>query len=334
MKKIRCIICILLVLTCSIFMCSCENGGRLSFGTGNVGGNYYLYGSTFSHFLSEDNDKIKVNVKATAGSAANIRLIEKGFLDIGIVQSDMLDDAYSGTGAFQNSKCSKIRTLAGLYMEECQIIVREDSDIYSVSDLYGKKVSVGEKESGVVKNAEHIMSVNGISGNMVDKINLSISDAASKLESKEIDALFFTSDAPATSITELAKNTEIRVIPLDNETVKRMINNYNGYTACTIPANTYAGQTEDIQTIGVKAVLVASSKLSDERAEQILSTLFKNNSEIAHSTAASELDYNFAVSGIKTPFHNGALKWYKKQNIDINENMDSTEKSNSETAEN
>ncbi len=41
-----------------------------------------------------------VDVKATAGSAANLRLLQQGFLQLAIVQSDTLQDAANGQGDF------------------------------------------------------------------------------------------------------------------------------------------------------------------------------------------------------------------------------------------
>lgn len=62
---------------------------------GNPGGIYYAYGTTL-HEL----DEAGVTVKKTEGSMANMRLMKEGFLDLAIVQSDILAEAAYGTGDF------------------------------------------------------------------------------------------------------------------------------------------------------------------------------------------------------------------------------------------
>lgn len=322
MKKT--IICISLFLLCMAVFCSCNGKNKISFGTGNTGGNYYSYGNAYAQLISADDENISVDVKSTAGSSANLRLIQQGFLDIAIVQSDTLMDAYNGDGAFSDIPCTEIRALAGLYTEECQVVVRAESDIYSISDLYGKRVSVGEEESGVSKNAEQIMQVNGILSDMADRVYLSFSDEAKALKEGTIDAFFCTAGSPAPYVSELAESTAIRIISLDETTISRITDEYSGYTVCTILAGTYAGQTEDIQTVGIKAVLAAGNDISDDTAKMLVNTLFSHSAELQAATGFSELNPDFAVNDIPVPFHEGAAQWYAQQGITVNTDADST----------
>ena len=121
-------------------LCSCGQSGTLKLGTGNTGGNYYSYG-TMLHELDENG----IEVKKTAGSQANLRLMNEGFIDMAIVQSDVLSEAVNGVGDFENEPVSGVRAVAGLYDEAFQIIVRSESDINSIADLKGKKISVGDE---------------------------------------------------------------------------------------------------------------------------------------------------------------------------------------------
>lgn len=325
MKNIKKLMCILLSVVCALLMCSCRSADKLAFGTGGIGGNYYAYGSAYAQLIGAENEKLSVEVKATAGSAANLRLIQQGFLDIAVVQSDMLTEAYNGENSFAEMPCRSIRALAALYTEECQLIVRADSDIYTVSDLYGKTVSVGEEESGTLKDAELIMQLGGLVNGSVKKENLSFSDSAAALENGTIDAFFVTAGLPTTAVTELAKETAIRIVSLDEKIIDRMTDGDSDYTVCTIPANTYAGQTEEVRTVGVKAVLVASGRISDDTAEQLVRILFDHSSELYYATSASEFDVDFAVSGISIPFHSGAAGFYEEQGVTVNTNADKAE---------
>ena len=121
---------------CYSCFCSCCKRSEIKLGSGNDGGIYYKFADTLS-----DIDESITNIR-TAGSQANMRLLKDGFINMGIVQSDVLSEAVNGTGDFNGNKINNVRAVAALYMESFQIIVPADSDIQTPADLKGKKVSV------------------------------------------------------------------------------------------------------------------------------------------------------------------------------------------------
>ena len=69
---------------------ACGQKGRLRIGTAGEGGNYNSLGKALSQTLQKDPYKINVEVKTTAGSAANIRLLSQDYLELAIAQSDVI----------------------------------------------------------------------------------------------------------------------------------------------------------------------------------------------------------------------------------------------------
>lgn len=301
--------------------CSRGDSSPIRLGTGGIGGTYYSYGTAFCQQVGEDTD-YQMTAKTTAGSAANLRLLSQNFLEMAIVQSDTLEDAAHGTGLFEKDGALKgYSAVASLYVEPCQIIVPADSPIDSIDDLMGLKVSVGEEESGVIRNAEAIMLASGITFSMIDEKNLSFVDSAAALKNGEIDAFFCTAGVPTTAVSELAQSMDIRLLSLSQRECDRILKAHNGYTTCTIPAGSYAGQTEDVTTVGVKAVLVASDKLSKERVSKITGALFTHAEDLSHATSAkTELTPEFAVQAVPIAFHSGAVNYYNEKNISVTEN--------------
>ena len=99
-------------------------------------------------------------------------------------------------------------------------------------------------------------------------------------------------------------------------TVKK---SYKFYTEYTIPAGTYVNQTKEIKTVGVKAVLLASDKLSEDTVKDITQILFKNQQQIQYALPVDiSLDETTAVDGITIPFHDGAAAYYKQHGITVN----------------
>ncbi|MCI9351805.1 MAG: sodium/glutamate symporter [Lawsonibacter sp.] len=302
-----------LLLPAAMLLSSLSGCGKaedaLRFGTGGTGGTYYAYGSALAPQIEADTG-CAVEVKPTTGSEANLRLLQGDLLDLAVVQSDTLQYAAEGETSY--------RAVAGLYTEACQIVVTKSSGIRSVADLAGKRVSVGADESGVTRNAEQILMANGLTVDMLQASRLSFSDSAAAMERGEIDAFFCTAGAPTNAVAELAGKLDIQLLSIDRRSIEQLTSLYSCYTACTIPAGTYQGQTEDVTTLGVRAVLVASDALDAATVRQITAALFDHNAAVQESIAMdASLDPAGAVSSVPIPFHPGAADYYEEQGISV-----------------
>lgn len=319
-------------------MAACSGTEELRFGTGDAGGTYYSYGMKLAQSIQADHKNMMFRISETAGSAANLRLIDEGYLQLAFTQSDMLWNAMQNpedatqnaaentTGnADKNATDTDIRyaAVAGLYTESCQIVVPADSDIQTVDDLYGKRVSLGEEESGVLQNAKQILQAYGLNESMLQVQYLSFTDSAAAMQKNEIDAFFCTAGAPTPVVADLAKNTPIRLLSIDDERAERIMNQYGGYIRSTVPADTYTGQTNAVTTLGVKTVLVADNTLSTDTVQAITESLFAHTSEI-HPSTGETADATFATTGIPIGFHKGAAQYYAKQGITVNESVAKT----------
>ena len=82
--------------------------------------------------------------------------------------------------------------------------------------------------------------------------NLDYIEATKELKAGDIDAFFCTAGLTTTVIDELSKECDIRLIPLTDTVISKMLESSSAYTSEVIPAGTYTGQTTDISTIGCK----------------------------------------------------------------------------------
>ena len=302
---------------CSVTGCG-TTSGRIRFGAAGLGGMYHAFADTFTDIVQAENEDYKMEVKTTAGSAANLRLLSEDYVQLAIAQADLSNDAYYGTGIFEGKEYQGYSAVAGLYTEACQIVVRDDSDIKYIDDLQGKKISIGEEESGTEQNANQILAAYGLTDQLVDKVNLDYTEAASELKDGEIDAFFCTAGIQTTVIGELSKQCDIRLLNLDEKAKDKLLKAYDFYTEYEIPAETYTGQTEAINTVGVKAVLLASDKLSEKTVENLTRELFAHKQELQYSLSADiTLDEADAIEGISVPFHKGAVKYYESAGVDV-----------------
>ena len=307
-----CMLAALLLTGCS----AAETVKRLRFGVAGEGGVYHNFGEQFAALENETSNGT-LELKTTAGSAANLRLLTGEYLQLAIAQADLVQDAYNQTGIFADEDGRGFGAVAALYTEACQVIVRADSDIQSIEDLPGKTVSIGAEESGSEQNALQILSAYGLNDRLVDTINLNYTDAADQLKAGKIDAIVITVGIPSPVVTELAGECGIRLLNVDGTAAQRLLSSYNAYREVTIPAGTYPGQDADVQTVGVKAVLLASDSLPAKQVQQLTELLFSSREALEEQLGLALDPETDAVEGVGIPFHAGAAAWYKQAGITV-----------------
>ena len=295
---------------------ACGQKGRLRIGTAGEGGNYNSLGKALSQTLQKDPYKINVEVKTTAGSAANIRLLSQDYLELAIAQSDVIDEMYAGTLDTQAMK--GYSAIASLYPEPVQIVVRADSGIASVSDLAGKKVSVGEADSGTQKNAAQILQAYGLTSNMLTVQNMTYAEASKALGDGSIDAMFCTAGAPAQVITDLSGTTPVSLVPIEGQQSDLLTGTYGFYAKAVIPAGTYKGQDSDVTTLAVMSVVLASDKTPEDKIYTITGALFKEKAALNDAVPVEfDLQEQKAVESVTIPFHPGAAQYYQECGITV-----------------
>ena len=88
------------------------------------------------------------------------------------------------------------------------------------------------------------------------------------------------------------------------------------YVSVVIPANTYDGQAEDVQTAAVGNFLITHDGVSEEAAYQMTKLLFENLPALAAAHAAAKaIDPAKALDGMPIPLHPGAERYYKEAGI-------------------
>lgn len=285
---------------------------KLTMGTGGTTGVYYAYGGVIANVLNGKDLGVNINIQSTGASKANIYLIADGEADLALVQNDVMDYAYNGTDLFADEGAvTDFSTVAALYAEVCQIVTT--SDITSVEDLKGKRVSVGDAGSGTEFNANQIFAAYGMSFDDIEVNNLGYGDSADAMKDGKIDAFFATSGVPTTAIVELATTNDINILEIDEEHAKILADAHPFYTTYVIPGGSYKGVDEDVNSVAVKATLICSPNLDEDTVYNLTKGLFDNQSEIAAAHAkGEELSLEYAVSGISVPFHPGAEKYFKE----------------------
>lgn len=151
------------------------------------------------------------------------------------------------------------------------------------------------------------------SENSINPTNLSFKDSAEALKNGQVEAFFCTAGEPTTAVTELSTTNSINLLEIDDEHADKLIKDYPFYTKHTITKDTYKGVSKDVQTVAVKATLIASDKMDVDTVYNITKTLFEAKDEFTHDKA-SYIDLEYAVSGLGgVPVHPGAAKYFEEK---------------------
>lgn len=288
----------------------------LTFTTGGEQGTYYAFGNVLAGQVTSDTDT-SVTAITSGGSQANVDALDWGDAQLGFVQSDVMSYAYEGSERFEDGvQVNNFSTVAALYMEQVQIITC-NPDIKTVEDLKGKNVSIGAAGSGVFYNAVDILEAYGMTVDDISPTYESFGDSADSLQDGKIDAAFITAGAPTTAVTSLGTAKDVYLVSLDEEHVKSLIEKCPYYSENVIAADVY-GLDEDVTTVAVGAVVIASDDVAEEDVYNFVSTVYENIDTISAAHAkGTELDLEFASSVTSVPYHAGAVKYFEEKGITV-----------------
>ena len=183
---------------------------KLVLATGGTAGTYYPFGGAMARIWNTKIPGMNVTAQTTGASAENIRLVNKKEAELALVQSDTLDAAFNAKAPFTEA-IKSMSTIAVLYPEIIQVVVRADSPIKSIADLKGKKVGVGAPGSGTEANFRQLMDIYGLAKDDVNSQYLSFSESAEAFKDRHIDAFIVTAGIPNAAIMDIGTQHAIRI---------------------------------------------------------------------------------------------------------------------------
>ncbi len=288
---------------------------NLVLATGGTAGTYYPFGGAMAKIWNSKIKDMNVTAQTSGASAENVRLINKKEVELALVQSDTLDFAFNATEAFKEP-LRAMNAIAVLYPEVIQVVVGAASPIKSIADLKGKKVGVGAPGSGTEANFRQLLDAYGMKKEDVNAQFLSFSESAEAYKDKHIDAFIVTAGIPNAGIMDVATQNEIRILNIPADVAAKLTQKYPFLATVKVPANTYKGQTAEVSTVAVNAVLIVGSSLKEAMVYNLTKALFENQADLAAAHAkGKELNMKTAVTGVSIPFHPGAVKYYKEKGL-------------------
>ena len=296
----------------------------LIIGTGGVTGVYYPVGGSVARIVNGVlNIGLRLTVESTPGSVFNVQTMNRGNLDLAVVQSDVVYQAYNGENAFKDSGIEKLRTVMGLHSEPMHLVCNTDAGVGSFRDIVGKRVNIGSEGSGQRNTIMAMLDVVGVSLEDFTVESAASAQAPDLLRDGQIDCFFYTVGIGAAAIQSVAFSVDINIVPLDDPELEDLAGEFPYYTFATIPAGTYRGVDEDITVFGVKAIFTTTTDLREDSVYKIVKGVLRNlpNFQNIHP-ALAELTCEDFLSNLGAPLHEGAKRAYEEfSECDLPEGM-------------
>ena len=291
---------------------------QLSIATGGTGGVYYPIGGGFAEMINNHIEDAKATAEVTGASVENMGLIMRGDADLALALADTVYQAYTGTDNFEGRQIKNIRALASVYPNAVQLVTLVESDIKTISDLKGKRVSVGAPGSGTELNVRALLEANGINYSDFTPLRFNFNETADAIRDGDIDAGFWSVGPPTSSILNLAATRDVRLIGFSDEEIANALEAVEVFAPFELAAGMYDGMDEPVQVIGIPNVLVVNSDMDEELAYQLTKLLFEKTDElIAVHPAANNTTVKFTIDSTPVPLHPGALRYFEEIGAEI-----------------
>ncbi len=268
------------------------NSTTVVLGTATVGGGFELYGRHLAEIIAETDASLKIELRATRGSAENLLLLEAGTLDIGLVEGNAAHAAFEGIGRPKTA----LRIVAAMYPGPGMFVVRGDSRYRTLDDLKGKPVAFGTPASGLTRLARDLL------------------DGLELTPERDFQAVFLekAGDGPALVLdgkvaalwgggigwpgfTKVAAGPAgARFIAPDTEEIVRIQSKHPQLRRMTVPAGTYAGQDQPIHSVGLWSYVLARADLPDDVAYRLVRAIHRG--EVKLATRLSQGRYTTMVN--------------------------------------
>lgn len=296
--------------------------------TASTGGTYYPVGvalATLTKVKLEPKHKLSLSAINSAGSGENVKLLRENEAQFAIMQGLYGAWAWNGEGKVKESGPQKqLRSVSMLWQNVEQFVVKSDyAKSGTVEDLKAfndTKFSIGKKNSGTEGSGRQIMGGLDIDPNKFDLAYMGYGASADALQNGTIEGMNIPAGVPTSAITRAyaALGSDMTILNFTDEQIAAANGKYKLWTRFVIPANTYPGQTKDINTMAQPNFLAVRDDISDDDVYMITKTIYENLpflNGIHKATKAMALEK--AIAGLPVPLHSGAARYYKEMGLDI-----------------
>lgn len=290
----------------------------MTFGTADTGGSMYPAGAAVSQVWTNNVQGVKCNTQTSTGSFQNCQDVSTGEVDVAVATSDVVLNAYNGTGKFADiGKLDNLRVIGAVYTSVLSGVALKSSGLTYIHELLGKRVAVGPAASATENATLAAFDAMGIDSSNTSLENLGLGDGADSVGDGILDAAFGFAGLPIGGQLNLAATKEIQVLDMTQEEIDKVLAGNAAYIQTKIPAGTYTGQDNDANTFGVKCLIIVTADMDADLVYDLCKAMNEHTEEMAAGNALLKdmTDPSFLCTQMPIPLHDGAQKYYSEQGL-------------------
>ena len=228
--------------------------------TGFPTGLYYQFGERLKTEIAKEG--VDLTVRSTGGTLDNLALLNdpKSGIDFAMVQG----------GVANLKEYPKLVSISGMFYEPIWVWYRDAAfksdggQLTILSQLKGKRVSIGNEGSGTLVLAKDLLRASGISENEIKLEKLKPDEAIEKLNNGQLDAVFIVAAAEAPILHKFYSVAGIRLMNFDQ--ADAYTRNLTYLSKVVVPRGLLSIEfdqpRQDIQVMAATATMVAHDKVS------------------------------------------------------------------------
>jgi TRAP transporter TAXI family solute receptor len=266
--------------------------------------------SAISKVLKEKGN-LNTLVQATAGESVMIAIVNRGEADFAMANAPEL-------GALIGSN-PQLRMIGPVYTLKTGFWVRKDSGMKMVSDLKGKRVTMGYSAMRALDPMSRaILAAGGLTEKDIKPVLVpNVMRSADDFVAGAADMYMFAFGAPKVREVDVqvggTRYLEIDAKPGMPEA--RKISQF-GYLSDIAPGPIFIGVDRPMKTYTIDNILFTHAKIPDDVVYKLIETMEKNKPDmIAVAPNLREFTAANLYKDYKFPFHPGALKYFKDKGI-------------------
>ena len=225
--------------------------------SGSTTGVYFSVAGTICDLMRKTYDRhhIRCVPLRSGGTGSNIQLMNAGRAQVAMIQSDKNWEASQSILPIPDA-----RSIMSLHNETGVIVARADAGIRSIADLRGKRINIGPENSATRQMWLSLLAANGMDKNDFRKVYGVAQDFNQPgLCQDYIDAYGIWIGHPSRLISDNLAACKTHLIGMNGTETDRFVAEKAYLFKDTLPAGTYPGQKQPIDSYGIKASLIAAS---------------------------------------------------------------------------
>lgn len=297
---------------------------NLTLSGGNPGGLWSLLGAGIDRAAKADDGDSVITYQATGGGFANIGLLGGNRTDLGLLHDAEAKIALQGGEPFK-APIENMRAIGYMYNWAPMhfFVDRGIADEYGLQSLAdiaesGAPLRIGINRSGNITSnvALAMLEAVGVTDDVISRnggqfVRAGANEQADLIQDGRLDMITNGIFINHSSFRAVDQNSDVVLLSVPREVIDAT-NEAFGTGTMVIPSGSYSNQTEDVTSVALGALLVATTEMPDDVAASLASSLIANIDEVrgVHSSMATLSPELLATPSV-LEFHPGAAAVYQ-----------------------